>query len=370
MEERERVAERLRSLGELAAGVAHNFNNSLTSILAHAQLLARNPELSAEVLEDIRVIERVARGAAVTVRRIQSFARSRDPDAVELTDLNDVVANSVALTRPRWQPPDDANQWSFEWVHPDEPLPVVANAAELCEVVVNLILNGLDAMPEGGEMRVKTGAEGERVWVEVRDTGVGIDAESQRRLFDPFFSSKGRHGLGMGLSVSHGIVTRHGGEIDLRSAPGEGSRFTVRLPRGGKLDSAAAPGEAPPVKGRPGTILLVDDDAAVRRAIRQMLVDLGHTVIVAEQGKEALAKLDEHREVELLLSDLAMPVLDGARLLRECSRRWPELPRLLMTGLTADADAKSLELADALLRKPLEIDLVERTLARFLPAQE
>ncbi|MCA9699542.1 MAG: PAS domain S-box protein, partial [Myxococcales bacterium] len=231
LEERERAAERLRALGELAAGVAHNFNNSLTSILAHAQVLARRGGLPGEVRADLQVIERVAQGAAVTVRRIQSFARARDPEAREFCDFGDVVGNAVALTRPRWQPPD-GGRWTLKYVHEeDRPLPILGNAAELCEVVVNLILNGLDAMVDGGAMRVETGVEDDRVWVEVSDQGVGIDISSQRRLFDPFFSTKGSRGLGLGLSVSHGIIRRHGGEISVFSAPGQGSTFTIWLPR-------------------------------------------------------------------------------------------------------------------------------------------
>ncbi len=363
VEERERVAERLRALGELAAGVAHNFNNALTSVLAHAQVLVRSAELPEWAREDIRVIERVARGAAVTVRRIQSFARSRDPEAVEPADLADVVANAVALTRPRWNPPEAKGKYRLDWTPSEAPLPIVGNAAELCEVVVNLILNALDAMPEGGTLRVQTASEGDRVWVEVGDSGVGIDAVSQRKLFDPFFSTKGRQGLGLGLSVSHGIVGRHGGEITVVSEPGKGSAFTVYLPRGEQAPVA----EVAPLGGAPSsTILLVDDDPVVRRSVAQMLEQLGHTVVSAEQGKQALVVLDERRDVDLLITDLAMPVLDGAGLLREVSRRFPTMPRILITGLAADAEAGLIKTADAVLPKPIEIATLDQVLARLL----
>jgi two-component system, cell cycle sensor histidine kinase and response regulator CckA len=365
VEERERVAERLRALGELAAGVAHNFNNALTSVLAHTQVLVRSSELPAWAREDLQVIERVARGAAVTVRRIQTFARSRDPEALEPTDLADVVANAVALTRPRWNPPDQKGKWRLDWTPSSEPLPIVGNGAELCEVVVNLLLNSLDAMPEGGSLKVSTGSEGDRVWVEVGDSGVGIDASSQRKLFDPFFSTKGRQGLGLGLSVSHGIVGRHGGEITVVSEPGRGSTFTVWLPRGEDvpLGDSVSFGGAPP-----STILLVDDDPVVRRSVAQMLVELGHTVVTAEDGREALLRLDERPDIDLLITDLAMPVLDGAGLLREVSRRFPDLPRILITGLAADAEAGLIKTADSVLPKPIEIAVLDQVLARLLGA--
>ncbi|HVH99331.1 MAG TPA: PAS domain S-box protein [Enhygromyxa sp.] len=362
VEERERVAERLRALGELAAGVAHNFNNALTSVLAHTQLLVRSQELPAWAREDLQVIERVARGAAVTVRRIQSFARSRDPEALEPADLADVVANAVALTRPRWNPPEQ-KKWTLDWTPSEAPLPIVGNAAELCEVVVNLILNGLDAMPEGGVLSVSTGSDGDRVWVEVGDSGVGIDPSSQRKLFDPFFSTKGRQGLGLGLSVSHGIVGRHGGEISVVSEPGKGSTFTVWLPRGEQVPSgeSLALGGAPP-----STVLLVDDDPTVRTSVAQMLEQLGHEVVTAEEGRAALQRLDERSDIDLLITDLAMPGLDGAGLLREVSRRFPTLPRVLITGLAADAEAGLIKTADAVLPKPIEITTLDHVLARLL----
>jgi two-component system cell cycle sensor histidine kinase/response regulator CckA len=365
IEQRERVAERLRALGELAAGVAHNFNNALTSVLAHAQVLARSSELPDWAREDLLVIERVARGAAVTVRRIQSFARTRDPDAVEPADLADVVANAIALTRPRWHPPAGEMQYELDWTPSEARLPIVGNGAELCEVIVNLILNGLDAMPEGGKLSVSTGLEGDRVWVEVGDTGVGIDTSAQHRLFDPFFSTKGRQGLGLGLSVSHSIVERHGGEISVESAPGQGSRFTVWLPLGEHVGETEV---KPMVSARPSVILLVDDDPVVRRSLGQMLEQLGHQVVTAEHGKDALIRLDERRDIELLLTDLAMPVLDGAGLILEVSRRWPKLPRLLMTGLVADAEAGLVELSHLVLSKPIDLSVLDRVLARFLPA--
>lgn len=365
VEQRERVAERLRALGELAAGVAHNFNNALTSILAHTQVLARSSDLPDWAREDLLVIERVSRGAAVTVRRIQSFARTRDPDALEAADLADVVANAVALTRPRWHPPGGEGIWDLDWTPSEVRLPIIGNGAELCEVIVNLILNGLDAMPEGGSLTVSTGLDGDRVWVEVGDSGVGIDAGSQRRLFDPFFSTKGRQGLGLGLSVSHGIVERHRGEISVISEPGQGSIFTVWLPLGEHVGEP----EAGTMGGaRPSVILLVDDDPVVRRSLGQMLEQLGHEVVMAEHGKDALVRLDERPDIDLLLTDLAMPVLDGAGLLRESVRRWPKLPRILMTGLVADAEPGLAEITDLILSKPIDLAVLDRVLARLLPS--
>ncbi len=364
MEERQRLAERLRALGELAAGVAHNFNNALTSMLAHAQMLTRRRDLPADALDDMRVIERVAREAAVTVRRIQTFARARDREEFESVDFEDIVGNAVALTRPRWDPPEAPGRWKVDWHSLGEPLMVDGNAAELCEVLVNLILNAIDAMPNGGQLALRCGIEGDRVFAEVRDSGVGIDDETQRRLFDPFFSTKGRHGHGLGLSVSHGIVRRHAGEITVISKPGEGSSFIVWFPRA--IDTRAT-SEAPIREVGPAIILVVDDEDPVRRAVAQILGELGHTVLVASGGREALRVLDERRDINLLLTDLSMPGMDGSRLIREAKRRWPGLRTMLMTGLAADADSGLLALADHLMRKPIEIGTLARSLSLVLP---
>jgi PAS domain S-box-containing protein len=364
MEERQRLAERLRALGELAAGVAHNFNNALTSVLAHAQMLTRRADLPPDAVEDMKVIERVAREAAVTVRRIQTFARARDRDEFESIDMEDIVGNAVALTRPRWDPPESPGRWKVGWRASGSPAIVDGNAAELCEVIVNLVLNAVDAMPRGGALDLRCGVEGDRVFVEVRDTGIGIDEATQKRLFDPFFSTKGRHGHGLGLSVSHGIIRRHAGEITLISRPGEGSSFTVWLPHA--TDRRGAP-EAPIREVGPAVILLVDDEDAVRGAVAQILAELGHTVLVASGGREALRMLDERRDVNLMLTDLSMPGMDGSRLIREAKRRWPGLRTMLMTGLAADADSGLLQLADLLLRKPIEIGTLQRSLAQVLP---
>ena len=370
-EERERVGERLRALGELAAGVAHNFNNSLTSILAHAQVLARSPELPGWAREDLEVIERVAREAAVTVRRIQSFARSRDPDAVEPTDLADVVANAIALTRPRWNASDSHARWTLDWTPSPVPLPIVGNGAALCEVIVDLILNALDAMPDGGALSIASGRAGAQVWVEVRDEGVGIDEASRAKLFDPFFStSKGRQGVGLGLSVGHQVIARHGGEIRVDSEPGRGSAFFIQLPLAGAEPGAAGEGGEHGEEGAPArsaTLLLVDDDPTVRRSVAQLLEELGHRVVPAGDGREALRVLDErHADIDLFVTDLAMPGLDGAGLLREVSRRYPSLPRVLITGLAADAEPGANHVADAILAKPLELSILEQTLANLL----
>lgn len=364
MEERQRLAERLRALGELAAGVAHNFNNALTSVLAHAQMLTRRRDLPPDAIDDMKVIERVAREAAVTVRRIQTFARARDRDEFESIDMEDIVGNAVALTRPRWDPPEAPGRWNVVWRPSGEPAIVDGNAAELCEVVVNLVLNAVDAMPRGGTIELRCATEGDRVLVEVRDTGVGIDEATQKRLFDPFFSTKGRHGHGLGLSVSHGIIRRHAGEITLISKPGEGSSFTVWLPHALDLRTTT---EVPIREVGPAVILLVDDEAAVRGAVAQILAELGHTVLVASGGREALRMLDERRDVNLVLTDLSMPGMDGSRLIREVKRRWPGMRTMLMTGLAADADSGLLALADLLMRKPIEIGTLQRSLAQVLP---
>jgi PAS domain S-box-containing protein len=219
-------SDKLRAVGELAAGVAHNLNNSLTVIQGRAQLLLRNAtdETSAKSLE---VITNAVEDGTKTLRRILEFAR-RDADSeFAAVELGYLVTSSIDIARPKWQRKSGKIDLRVEG---NEPVYVVGEQAELREVVLNLIFNAVDAMPKGGIMEIGTRAEIDTGCFWVADTGSGMPAETASRIFEPFFTTKGKLGSGLGLSASHGIITRHKGEIVVVSEPAEGTRFEVRLP--------------------------------------------------------------------------------------------------------------------------------------------
>lgn len=232
--ERKRVHElmaqsdKLRAVGELAAGVAHNLNNSLTVIQGRAQLLLRNAtdEVSAKSLA---VITNAVEDGSKTLRRILEFARRDSTSEFAPVELSYLISSSIDIARPKWQSKSSGRKIEVK-VEGNGPVYVMGEQAELREVVLNLIFNAVDAMPEGGTMEVGVRSEIESGCFWVADTGVGMDPEVASRIFEPFFTTKGILGSGLGLSASHGIITRHNGEILVVSEPGEGTRFEVRLP--------------------------------------------------------------------------------------------------------------------------------------------
>ncbi|HEY0082537.1 MAG TPA: PAS domain S-box protein [Pyrinomonadaceae bacterium] len=230
--EREAESEKMRSLGQLSAGVAHNFNNALAAVLGRTQLLLRSVT-DERHRRSLEVIETATQDAAEIVRRIQTFARRAPSAQFNRVSLAALVTDAVQLTRTSWEDEAHVRNLRYEVVFTNEAAGddlVEANASEVREVFVNLIFNALDAMPAGGRIEVRETKRDAWLVVEVRDTGEGISPEYQDRIFEPFFTTKGSQGSGLGLAVSYGIIKRHGGTIEFGSAPGGGTVFTLRFP--------------------------------------------------------------------------------------------------------------------------------------------
>lgn len=236
-QERMVQAEKLKALGELSAGVAHDFSNLLGGILGHAQLMLRDIE-EPKQRKRLEHIEQAARDGAETVERILEFTRTQPHRPFEPVDLNEVARQTVAMSRPRWENETRVYGTPLDVTLELETVPLVeGHPVKLREVLTNLLFNAVDAMPEGGAMAIRTHCENGTVLLSVRDTGCGIPEEIQSRIFDPFFSTKGTLGTGLGLSVAYGIIGQHGGHITVDSAPDRGSTFTLCFP--------AMEGEAP-----------------------------------------------------------------------------------------------------------------------------
>jgi PAS domain S-box-containing protein len=228
--ERAAQAEKLRALGQLASGVAHNFNNILAAILGHAQLMKRdfNDE---SLIRRMEIIERAALDGAQTVKRIQGFGLQQNDSASEAVDINSIVQDSTALTQAKWFDEAQARGLRYHVEVDLKPVPVVhGSASEFREVFVNIILNALDAMPQGGRLQIATEEKGNSVGVSFTDDGIGMSREVCEKIFEPFFTTKGTAGMGLGLAVSYGTIERYGGRIDARSTPGSGTTFMITLP--------------------------------------------------------------------------------------------------------------------------------------------
>jgi signal transduction histidine kinase len=230
---RERLlqSEKLRALGEMAAGIAHNFNNVLTAILGQTRLLAHHPADVEAVQKGLVTIGKAAEDGVTTVQRIQKFARGATTSEFTLTDLNQIAEEALEATQPIWKDQAWREGRAIEVVMDLGAIPpVYGRSSELREVLVNMILNAVGAMPEGGRLTLCTRQGEESVCVEVSDTGTGMTDEVRRRIFDPFYTTKGAKGTGLGLSVSYTLIKSHNGDIEVRSKPGRGSTFSIKLP--------------------------------------------------------------------------------------------------------------------------------------------
>ncbi len=329
--------ERLRALGELASGVAHDFNNVLTIIAGCAETLQveiADPALA----RHLDVITKVTFDAAQTVRRIQEFSRKRLARPFRPVSLNELVEEVVEVTRSRWKDAAHARgvHYAMSVVLGDLPM-LTGEPSELREALTNIVFNALDAMPNGGTVSLTTGVTGDRVFCAVRDTGIGMPEMVRRRIFDPFFTTKGERGTGLGLSVGYGIVTRHGGDIDVETRLGHGTTFTVRLPVRGMLPSTdleAAPSASPP---RAVRILVVEDEAEVRDVLTTVLSSDGHSVVTCADGESAIAEL-ELGTFDIVITDLGMPGLSGWDVARAVKQRRPETPVAMVTGWSEQID--------------------------------
>jgi PAS domain S-box-containing protein len=240
--EREAESEKMRSLGQLSAGVAHNFNNALAAILGRTQLLLRSVT-DERHRRSLEVIETATQDAAEIVRRIQTFARRAPSAQFDKVSLAALVTDAVQLTRTSWEDDAHVHNLSYEVAFTNEAGlddHLEANPTELREVFVNLIFNALDAMPAGGRIEVRESKRDAWLVVEVRDTGEGVPVEFQDRIFEPFFTTKGSQGSGLGLAVSYGIIKRHGGTIEVGNAPGGGTVFTLKFPHRQALPETSA----------------------------------------------------------------------------------------------------------------------------------
>lgn len=337
--------EKLSALGELASGVAHDFNNTLAGILGRAQLLQRTDDVE-KIRRGLDIIIKTAEDGAKTVKRIQDFARQRRDHDFELVSVDQILMDASEITRPRWKNCAEASN-----IHISLDLQIGSNAmvmgddSELREVLVNMVFNAIDAMPEGGTLTLSTRTVGEQVVIKVNDTGIGMYPEVRSRIFDPFFTTKGKAGLGLGLAVSFGIIRRHGGNIEVESQYGQGTEFRIMLPVAKIADTQIVKGEMilhadeplPVVSTvetgelQPVRLLVVDDEDFVRDLLRDILECENCEVALAENGTEALALFRE-RQFDGVFTDVGMPGMSGWELAREIRQLNQEIPIAIITG--------------------------------------
>ncbi|MEP6687997.1 MAG: PAS domain S-box protein, partial [Gemmatimonadales bacterium] len=378
-EEHLRYAQKMEAVGQLAGGIAHDFNNLLTGILSYSDLVLHELRPDDPIRGDIEQIRHAGQRAAALTRQLLAFSRKQILQPRVLL-LNGVVGEVEAMLR-RLVGADVALEIELDpalWY-------VLADPGQLEQVLVNLVVNARDAMPDGGRITLATAnltlsaaddargngvRPGAYVTLAVRDTGVGMDVPTQARIFDPFFTTKDAgKGTGLGLSTVYGIVEQSGGHIAVESAPGQGSTFTLFLPR--HAGPVAATGQ-PDRRGLPGgteTLLLVEDEASVRSSARRLLERHGYSVIEARHGVEALRIVEESDlTIDLVITDLVMPEMGGRELVERLHARQPGLKVLFMSGYSERAVASGgvMPAGTGFVEKPFTVEQLTRRTREIL----
>ena len=331
--------EKLSALGELASGVAHDFNNTLAGILGRAQLLlgTKDPE---RIEAGLKLIIKTAKDGAKTIKRIQDFARQRRDHDFQPVSVDQLLLDVREITRPRWKSRAESEgiHISLELQLGSDEARVMGDESELREVLVNLVFNAVDAMPQGGALMLSTRESAGTVEIAVADNGTGMAEEVRSRVFDPFFTTKGKAGMGLGLAVSYGIIRRHEGNVDVESELGKGTTFRIKLPtamNAAKQEPAAdAPAIALVPQQRPDStrILVVDDEENVRELLADILESEGYQVELASSGREALAKFGDGSAFDALFTDLGMQGMSGWELAQAVRQLAEKIPVAVVTG--------------------------------------
>jgi signal transduction histidine kinase len=343
--------ERLRALGMMAGGIAHDFNNALTMMIGYGELL--HPWIEKHgTKREITYLDHMvsaAQDASHVVGRLREFYRPIEDNEIRLpVDLNDVVERVISLTSPKWKGKSLANGVQIEIVsHLMDIPPIAGNAAELREALTNLVFNSVDAMPKGGTITIATCREEDSVAVTVRDTGVGMSSEEQERCLEPFYTTKGEHGTGLGLAVVYGIVQRHKGRIEITSEKSLGTTFTIHFPATNLKAAVTAPQVVQ--VDRNLRVLVVDDQEVICELIAEYLHADGHTTECVYRGDEAL---DHFRtgSFDLVITDQSMPGMNGAQLASAIKRLTPDTPIILLTGFGDEMMAMG--------GNPAEVDII------------
>jgi PAS domain S-box-containing protein len=340
VEQQLQQSEKLTALGHLAGGISHDFNNLLQAILGYAQLMRQKLQDVEFVERSLKVVEAAALDGTETVRRIQTFARLRPEEEFVAVDVNKIVRDMIALTRPRWEEKISHDSLPLELrLDLGTVEPIRGRPARLTELLTNLFLNALDAMPEGGTLTIATRKERDDVTIMVKDTGIGMSEQVRKRVFEPFFSTKGEAGSGLGLSMAYSIARRHDGDLSVESEPGHGATFTLRLPITGERAANGAPLSAPLVR-RQGRVLLVDDEPNVLSALCELLKSAGHTVTPAPSGAAGLAAYAPGR-FDMVLTNLGMAGMNGWKLAERLRAADRAIPILFITGWGLRQEDKS-----------------------------
>jgi signal transduction histidine kinase/ActR/RegA family two-component response regulator len=384
--------ERLRALGQMASGMAHDINNALSPISTYSELLLGTlPDLAEASRQRLQRINQAADNVAQIVSRMREFyRRDLDPDQLEKLNVNQAVEEVIELTRPRWR--DLAQRQGISIQVKSElvpnPPPLVCDASQFREALTNIVFNAVDALPLGGVITLLTrsiitsglqeGQNTEReLQIEVRDNGMGMDEDVRQHCLEPFYTTKHKTGgAGLGLAMVYGMVQRHDGSMEIESTPNRGTCIRLIFPIQERATPSPKPQAVPREPCRSLRLLYIDDEPQLRELLHDVLEVHHHRVTVASSGKEGLelfrASLQEHNPFEIVITDLGMPEMDGRHVARAIKAESPHTPIIMLTGwgTMMEAEGETAPEVDAVLTKPPRIQELNALLCRLSTAAD
>ncbi len=367
MQEKYAEIEKLRALGLMTSGIAHDFNNMLAIIAGNIDLIEIEEDKD-KILKKVQIIKKTALGSAKTIKRLQKYARTKN-DALQsqTINFNSLVRDAIEISTPMWKDSPQEKGFSVEIVDTltkEEPV-VLGDDTDLREAIINMIFNSVDAMPQGGEIHIVTHTKNESVYLELSDNGTGMTEETKDRIFDPFFTTKGITHGGLGMSMLYGTIRRHNGSVDIKTTPGQGTTFTIVLPKGrGKREKSGEKSNHT-FKTEEVNILIIDDEPQIGAVLSEILSNQGHQASVFNNGKDGIEAL-KNGGYEMLITDLGMPDLSGWEVINIAKQIEPGVIAGVITGWDiSEAEAKQ-KGVDFLIAKPFESNQVVQTVAKAL----
>ena len=364
-------SERLRALGELATGVAHNFNNLLSGILGHTQMLLSKKSLDAATSERLQIIEKLVLDGSEVVKRIQEFTRLRTTKDFSGVNIKDIINDVVRMTESKWSGESNIPKITLRVDTDSMEIPIVeGNASELREVFIDILFNAVDAMSKGGELTIQAKSGGKSVFVTFYDTGEGMSEETKKRVFDPFFTTKGPKGVGLGMSVAYGIISRHNGQIIIDSELGVGTAVTVQLPVSEKVIKEIE-GKFNLKQEEKTKILLIEDHKVTLDILAENLINQGHSVHKADNGMAGI-KMFKDGNYDIVITDVGLPDISGWAVSKKIKDMSPQVPIVFITGWGNQLSSSQLKEygVDFILAKPFKIEEISSIIKKALDSKK
>ena len=359
LQEKLAESEKLRAMGLMASGVAHDFNNMLAIIFGNIDL-AEVDDNKDMFLKRLAKIKKAAVDSANIIKRLQKFTKTNSEDTpFQPVKFNDLAREAIEISTPMWKDGPHAKGISIEIVDAltEEEFIILGNDTDLREAIINMIFNSVYAMPQGGKIHLAMYTKDESIYLEISDNGIGMTEETKRRIFDPFFTTKGANHSGLGMSMLYGTIKRHNGSIDIKTKPGEGTMFTIVLPKGKEEIDKEDEKLDPVVEIRESNIMIIDDEPEIGVLLSEILSNQGHQTCVFDNGIGGIEAFKKG-SYEILITDLGMPGVSGWEVINTARQIKPGVVIGIVTGWDISEEEAKQKGVDFIINKPFRADYV------------